>query len=213
MMLQQTQVPRVIPKFRAFIRVFPTFRALASAKSVEVLKLWQGLGYNRRALMLHRCANLVVNEYGGRMPRDVEKLRRLPGLGAYTAGAVYVFAFDRSWPLLETNIRRAYLHHFFPGQENVPDSELLPVIERTMDRAHPRRWYSALMDYGSWLAQRTTNPNRRSRHYTRQSRFEGSDRQLRGKILRAMLAAEPLPADRRTARIAAELKNEGFVVS
>jgi len=213
MMLQQTQVSRVTDKFRAFIRAFPTFRALALAKPSDVLKQWQGLGYNRRALMLHRCAQKVTDTFRGRLPADYDALRRLPGIGPYTAGAILVFAYDAPWPLLETNIRRTYLHHFFPGRHRVRDTELLPLIERTMDRAHPRRWFSALMDYGSWLASQTVNPNRRSRHYVRQSAFEGSDRQLRGRILRAMLGSEPLPRDRRTKHIAARLIDEGFVVS
>ena len=212
-MLQQTQVPRVIPKFRSFIRAFPTFRALARAKPVDVLRLWQGLGYNRRALKLLDCARVVHGQSRGRLPQDPDALVRLPGIGAYTAGAIRVFAFDRPVPLLETNIRRVYLHHFFPGQSNIADARLIPVIERTMDRGHPRRWFSALMDYGSWLTGRTPNPNRRSRHYVRQSRFEGSDRQLRGKVLRAMLGATPMPVDRRTNRIVKELIDEGFVVS
>ncbi len=211
-MLQQTQVPRVSTAFRAFIRAFPTFRALASAKPSDVLKVWQGLGYNRRALLLRRCAQQVTKAYRGRLPADFGALRALPGVGPYTAGAVLVFAFDRPWPLLETNIRRTYLHHFFPGKAGIGDDELMPLIERTMDRAHPRRWFSALMDYGTWLTTWVPNPNRRSRHYVRQARFEGSDRQLRGRILRAMLDGLPLPSDRRTRRLAAELRNEGFVV-
>ena len=212
MMLQQTQVSRVIPKFREFVRAFPTFRSLAHAKPSDVLKVWQGLGYNRRALMLHRCASVVHGEHRGRLPADIAALVRLPGIGAYTAGAVTVFAFDRPQPLLETNIRRVYIHHFFPDRRDVSDAELMPVIERTMDRARPRAWFSALMDYGSWLAGEVPNPNRRSRHYVRQSRFEGSDRQLRGSVLRAMLGEGTLPVDRRTARIVAELTDEGFVV-
>ena len=213
MMLQQTQVSRVTGKFRSFIRAFPTFRALALAKPSAVIREWQGLGYNRRALMLHRCACEVTLLHAGRLPRDPDALCRLPGIGPYTAGAILVFAYDEPWPLLETNIRRSYLHHFFPGRRSVADRELLPVIERTMDRSHPRRWFSALMDYGAWLAGQVPNPNRRSRHYVKQSAFEGSDRQLRGRILRAMLQNEPLPADRRTGRIVARLIEEGFVVS
>ena len=171
------------------------------------------MGYNRRALNLLECARVVRATYRGRLPQDPDVLDRLPGIGAYTARAVCVFAFDHPVPLLETNIRRVYLHHFFPGKSKIADARLMPVIERTMDRTHPRRWFSALMDYGSWLAGQTPNPNRRSRHYVRQSKFEGSDRQLRGKILRAMLGAAPMPVDRRTNRIVAELKEEGFVVS
>lgn len=192
MMLQQTQVDRVIPFYRVFLRKFPTFRALSRAPVSEVLKAWQGLGYNRRALMLQRCAQEVTRNYRGHLPKTHEALCELPGIGPYTAGAVLAFAFNKSHPIIETNIRRIYLHHYFPEQSGVRDDQLMPIVERTLDRRNPRRWYSALMDYGTFLAAFVTNPNQRSRHYAKQSKFEGSLRQLRGVILREVLAGAPL---------------------
>lgn len=184
-MLQQTQAERVVPKYLAFIEAFPTQKHLAQAKPEEVLKLWQGLGYNRRALSLQKAAQAAIA--AGGFPTTQEGLMELPGVGPYTAGAVVAFAYNRPATMIETNIRRVFLHHFFPGEEGVADSELMPVIERNVDVANPREWYYALMDYGSWLAKQVPNANRRSKHYSKQSKFEGSLRQLRGKLLRLFL--------------------------
>ncbi len=218
LMLQQTQVSRVIGKFRAFRRAFPSFRALANAPVAEVLRQWQGLGYNRRALMLHRCAQEVVRNHNGRLPRDHIALCALPGIGHYTAGAILAFAFNTPVPIIETNVRRVILHHYFPGRRNVPDSRIIAVVERTLDRKNPRRWYGALMDYGASLAEslpKRANPNRRSKHYTRQSRFEGSTRQLRGKVLALSLACQPFPVelrrDPRLSDVLRQLRHEGFL--
>jgi A/G-specific adenine glycosylase len=218
-MLQQTQVSRVVDKHREFLMVFPTFRALARAPVSRVLKVWQGLGYNRRALQLHRCAQVVVREHKGKLPAEYETLRKLPGIGPYTAGAVLAFAFNAPHPVIETNIRRVYLHHYFSGRRKVADSTLLKVVERTLDRKNPRIWYSALMDYGTHLATAVPNPNRRSRSYTRQPTFEGSLRQLRGRILRHLTKhgaiSHPelasLMQDKRTGVAIAALEREGFV--
>jgi A/G-specific adenine glycosylase len=214
-MLQQTQVPRVIEKYRQFLRVFPTFRRLAAASPREVLKVWQGLGYNRRALMLQRCAQVVVREHGGKLPADFDALRALPGIGPYTAGAVLAFAYNMPHPVIETNIRRVYLHHYFPKKKKVPDALLESIVARTLDRKNPRQWYSALMDYGTWLADQVENPNARSKHYTRQSKFEGSLRQLRGQVLALSLSNGSLKEfkhDPRLPGVLAVLKREGFVV-
>lgn len=217
-MLQQTQVSRVIEKYREFLRKFPTFRRLAAASSRDVLTVWQGLGYNRRALMLQRCAQAVVREHGGILPADYDTLRALPGIGPYTAGAVLAFAFNTPYPVIETNIRRVYLHHYFPKKKKVSDAALLPIVTRTLDRKNPRRWYGALMDYGTWLAlslSKGLNPNVRSAQYVRQSKFEGSLRQLRGRVLAALLQGSGLSAytrDPRLPRVLATLKREGFVV-
>lgn len=185
-MLQQTQVDRVAPKYRAFLRRFPSARALAAAPLAEVLREWQGLGYNRRARALYECARVVTRERGGRFPRDREGLEALPGVGPYTAGAVLAFAYGVPTLLIETNIRAVYLHHFFSGRVGVTDRELMPYIEVTLAREDPGRWYAALMDYGTHLKRLHGSQNERSRHYTKQSRFTGSDRQVRGAILRAL---------------------------
>ncbi len=186
-MLQQTQAARVEEKYNRFIIRFPDFHSLAGATLRSVLEEWQGLGYNRRALMLHRLAQQVVKEHGGILPGDRDMLMELPGIGPYTAGAVGAFAFNIPAVFIETNIRRVFLHFFFPGETSVSDSEILPLVEKTADRKDPRSWYYALMDYGAVLKKEVTNPNRRSRHYALQSPFEGSRRQLRAGLLRKVL--------------------------
>ncbi len=184
-MLQQTQVLRVIPYYRAFISLFPTVQALAQAPLSDVLRAWQGLGYNRRAKMLHDAARAVCAQ-SGRMPRTYEGLLKLPGVGPYTAGAVCVFAYNKSVPLIETNIRTVLFHHALSGRTHVPDSELLQLTVALMDRTRSREWHWALMDYGSHLKGLGVRVNSASKHYVKQSRFEGSDRQARGAILRAL---------------------------
>ncbi len=191
MMLQQTQVARVLAKYELFLARFPELPALAMAPLSVVLEVWQGLGYNRRALSLQRAAQTVIAEHEGRFPRSVSELRRLPGVGPATAAAVCVFAYGYPSVFIETNIRSAFLHHFFPGCVDVPDAHILPLIEATLDREDPRRWYYALMDYGVWLKKTNPNPSRRSRHHMTQTPFQGSRRQLRAQILRVMLATAP----------------------
>ncbi|MEK7541533.1 MAG: A/G-specific adenine glycosylase [Patescibacteria group bacterium] len=189
-MLQQTQVDRVIPKYPSFLRRFPNVASLARAPLTAVLRVWQGLGYNRRALYLQRAAQAIVARHGGRVPRGPEVLVILPGIGPATAGAIAAFAFQKPVPFLETNIRRVYIHFFFPKSRRVPDARILRLVAATASRKNPREWYYALMDYGAMLGKEkgSTNPNRRSRQYARQPRFEGSRRQARGAILRAILA-------------------------
>lgn len=187
-MLQQTQVERVWGKYQVFTQKFPDFQSLASAPLQDVLSLWQGLGYNRRALALRKTAEIVVAEHGGVLPASVEQLRKLPGIGHATASSIAAFAFNIPTVFIETNIRRVFIHHFFHDRADVHDAEIMPLVEKTLDRKHPREWYYALMDYGTALKKELPNPNRRSRHYTKQPRFEGSARQKRGAILRFILA-------------------------
>lgn len=183
-MLQQTQTDRVVPKYEAWLAAFPTVEVLAVAPVSEVLRLWQGLGYNRRALNLQKAAQQIA---ANGFPTDVEGLKALPGIGPYTAGAVHTFSYDQPGVFIETNIRRVFLHFFFPEQEGVGDKELAPLIEKTLPKANFRDWYYALMDYGAMLARTQPNANRRSRHYALQSKFEGSNRQLRGRILKSLV--------------------------
>jgi A/G-specific adenine glycosylase len=190
-MLQQTQVTRVLPKYKAFLKQFPTTKKLAEASLGEVLVAWQGLGYNRRAKFLKQAAEAVMGEHKGKWPKILPELRALPGIGSYTAGAVVNFAYNEPVPLIETNVRTVYIHHFFHDKEGVSDTELLPIIERTLDTKNPREWNWALMDYGSHLKETVGNLSKRSKHYTKQSTFKGSDRQIRGAILRE-LAKGPL---------------------
>lgn len=185
-MLQQTQVERVVSKYTEFLKLFPTVQALSEASLGDVLRAWQGLGYNRRAKMLHECARIVVREYRGIFPKDSLTLRSLPGIGPYTAGAIMAFAYNTSEVIIETNIRTVYLHVFFKDREGVSDAELLPLIERTLDLENPKGWYSALMDYGTHIKKTEGNSSRRSKHHVRQKPFKDSDRQVRGSILRAL---------------------------
>jgi A/G-specific adenine glycosylase len=187
LMLQQTQVGRVTEKYGEFIRRFPDVASVASAPLRAILEQWQGLGYNRRALALKNLAGIVVDRHGGRVPSAVEALKTLPGVGAATAGAVCAFAFNKPAVFIETNIRSVFIHFFFQGRSRVKDSEILPLVAQTLDAKRPRHWYYALMDYGVFLKDRHPNPNRKSAHYTRQSPFEGSLRQVRGTILRTLV--------------------------
>jgi A/G-specific adenine glycosylase len=187
-MLQQTPVSRVLQKYEEFIRSFPDFTALAQASVQEILRVWQGLGYNRRALALKKTAEVVVSHYSGVLPAEPAELRKLPGIGPYTAAAIAAFAFNRPVMFIETNIRTVFIHCFFHDQTAVKDREILPLIEQTLDTSNPRRWYYALMDYGAMLKQRYHNSNRRSAQYQKQTPFKGSNRELRGMILRALTA-------------------------
>jgi A/G-specific adenine glycosylase len=187
-MLQQTQVPRVLDKFPRFINTFPDFESLSRATLADVLGAWQGLGYNRRAKFLHGIARSVMNEWNGILPSDPELLITFPGIGRATAGSIAAFAFNQPVVFIETNIRRVFIHHFFSDREKIADSDISPLVEKTLDHENPRDWYYALMDYGTWLAGRVENPNRKSLHYSRQSPFEGSDRQIRSSLLKKILA-------------------------
>ncbi len=222
LMLQQTQVKRVIEKYREFLRRFPSIESMASAPLRAILEAWQGLGYNRRALALKRLAVIIVDRHGGRIPREIEALKALPGVGAATAAAVCAFAFDRPVVFIETNIRSVFIHFFFQDREAVKDSDILPLIAQTLDAKRPRQWYYALMDYGVMLKERQPNPGRRSAHYTKQSPFEGSLRQVRGMILRTLVKqpaiSEPalVKAINRDAMMVRQalkqLRTEGFIV-
>lgn len=220
-MLQQTQVERVKEKYPAFIEAFPDFLSLATAPLEKILLHWQGLGYNRRAIALKRIAEEVVTKHQGVLPSSVEVLMQLPGIGRATASAIAAFAFDQPTVFIETNIRRVFIHFFFRTREGVHDKDLLPLVERTLDRTNPREWYYALMDYGATLKKDVANPNRRSRHYQRQQPFEGSRRQARGLILKTILEnARVTEADlRRSTRVQPnqlrtllkQLQHEGFL--
>lgn len=185
-MLQQTQVSRVSVKFGEFLSAFPTITALAEAPTSKVLQVWQGMGYNRRALMLKRAATEVTEKYKGVMPRDPHLLIDLPGIGQSTAGGIMSYAYNIPFPFIETNIRRVFIHHFFPRSKKVDDKDILKLVEKLIDQKNPRRWYTALMDYGTHLAQTIPNPNARSKHYNRQKPFKGSDREVRGAILKIL---------------------------
>ncbi len=198
-MLQQTQVARVGRFWERFLSAFPTLDALAAAAVPDVLELWQGLGYNRRALALKRTADTCAAERAGRLPETAEELQALPGIGPATAAGVVAFAYQRPSVYLETNVRTLFLHELFPEQEAVPDKALLPLVEAAafhpLAAADPRRWYYGLLDYGAHLKATVPNPSRRSASHSRQSAFEGSRRQKRAWVTRRVLAApEGVPA-------------------
>ena len=186
-MLQQTQTHRVTQKYEQFTDEFPHFESLAQASLRDVLSLWQGLGYNRRAQYLQKTAQKVVHEYNGQLPDNPAELETFPGIGKYTAGSICAFAFNKPTVFVETNIRTVYIYSFLPKAHTVSDNELLPLVAATVDHNNPREWYYALMDYGAWLKKKHVNPTRKSSHYTRQSKFEGSDRQIRGRIIKILI--------------------------
>lgn len=222
-MLQQTQVERVNMKYPEFIAAFPDFLSLARAPLGDILRVWQGMGYNRRAKLMKAAAERIVSEFGGNLPRDVATLRTLPGLGSATAASVAAFAYNTPVVFIETNIRRVFIHFFFGERGDVADSEIFPLVERSLDWINPREWYYALMDYGAMLKQKVSNPNLRSTAYKRQSAFEGSSRQVRGKIIRLLLDGGPtdratiicMVADEksRTETIIGKLIAEGFIMA
>jgi len=189
-MLQQTRVERVEKKYPLFLEAFPDFGALASAPLQHLLSLWQGMGYNRRALALKSIAIQVIEKHGGRLPPDPAVLETFPGIGRATAASICTFAWNIPIPFIETNVRTVYIHFFFPSREKVSDKELFPVVEMTMDRSEPRAWYNALMDYGVYLKRQpgAQDSGRRSSHYRKQPPFEGSNRKVRGEILKALTA-------------------------
>lgn len=191
-MLQQTQVERVVKKYSRFINRFPDFRSLADSPFQAILSEWRGLGYNRRCLALKRASEMIVQEYGGKVPDSVDALAQLPGIGRATASAIITFSFNRPTVFIETNIRRVFIHFFFRKQGTIADQEILPLVKKTLVPTQPRIWYYSLMDYGAMLKSISKNPNIKSKHYKRQPRFQGSTRQIRGLILKTLLEARPL---------------------
>ena len=189
-MLQQTQTNRVVQKYQTFIDTFSSFEDLAQASLKEVLAAWQGLGYNRRGLALHTCAQKIVQEYRGILPNNPEVLVTFPGIGKATAASICAFAFNIPTVFIETNIRTVFIHFFFGNRSEIKDTEIYPLVEATVDHNNAREWYYALMDYGVMLKKNLPNPSRKSAHHTQQSKFEGSDRQIRGMILK-ILTAQP----------------------
>ncbi|MDR1099595.1 MAG: A/G-specific adenine glycosylase [Treponema sp.] len=194
-MLQQTQTERVIPFWERWMKLWPSPGSLAEVPTSEVLREWSGLGYNRRGLFLKDCAGLIVKNYGGRVPETPEALASLPGIGPYTSGAIACFAYNYPAVFIETNIRSVALHFFFKDRKDVKDKEIFPILKNSLDQENPRKWHWALMDYGAVLKKLTVNPNRRSAHYTRQSPFEGSFRQMRGAVIKTLVSQGPGSTD------------------
>jgi len=209
-------------KYEEFLSEFPTVDALAVASLEPVLQLWQGLGYNRRAVALKRAAETLSERNSGVIPCDLAALEALPGVGPATAAGVLAFAFGKPAPYLETNVRAVYLHEFFTDRDAVPDREILPLVRATLDEENPRQWFYALLDYGWWLKRSQPNPSRRSAHHSRQTPFEGSRRQKRARLLRAVmrvpgctaagLAVEIGSSLGETTELLEELEHDGFLV-
>jgi A/G-specific adenine glycosylase len=212
LMLQQTQVDRVAPKYTAFLQAFPTVEDLAQATLGDVLTLWNGLGYNRRAKFIWQAAQVVVKEYEGQFPDTETDLQKLPGIGLNTAGAIMAYAYNQPVVFIETNIRAVIIHHFFKDKTGVPDKDIREVMEAIVPAGKnnkgrmqgsvlsPREFYWAMMDYGSYLKKTVGNTARASKHYVKQSTFQGSKRQLRGQVIRE-LTAGPLKLAELQARI------------
>jgi A/G-specific adenine glycosylase len=234
-MLQQTQASRVVPYFESWMAGFPTLEALAAAPLEAVLRAWAGLGYNRRAIALKRTAERLVaahRESGGSgpasIPCDEASLRGLPGVGPATAAGILAFAYGEHAAYLETNVRTVFLHEWFADASEVPDREIRPlVIEAARIAAalgvDARTWNQALLDYGVHLKRSVPNPSRRSAHHARQSRFEGSRRQVRARVLRMVIAAPGCGTEEVASRLGLEpggaleileaLEAEGFLIA
>lgn len=220
-MLQQTQTDRVAQKFDSFVMLFPDFKSLADASFDSVLRVWKGLGYNRRAQALQKISRLITDDYASILPDDPEILRTFPGIGPATAASITTFAYNKPTVFIETNIRTVFIYTFFRNSINVQDKDLIPLIEQTLDRDEPRQWYYALMDYGVMLKKEVGNVSRLSAHHINQSKFEGSDRQIRGMILQVLLDHQNISEDAllkeiskersRVLRILRDLHQEGFV--
>ncbi len=219
-MLQQTQVSRVLVKYGEFLKKFPNFKSLARADLRDVLLAWSPLGYNRRAKYLLETARVVVESYQGFLPDDPLILETLPGLGKATARSVVAFTWDKPVIFIETNIRRVFIHHFFANKNNIKDKDILHFIEATLPGRNIRNWYYALMDYGAYLGTQG-NANKKSAHYRTQSKFQGSNREVRGLLLktlssgnsfeaRALLRRMPF-SEVRVNEAIKDLKKEGIV--
>jgi len=223
-MLQQTQTGRVTEKFLSFIKKFPNFNILSMAPLEEVLKAWQGLGYNRRAIALKKIAEIIIHDHNGELPDSVDILKSFPQIGHNTASSIVTFAFNKPTIFIETNIRRVFIYFFFPGKKNITDKEITPILGNTMDKNNSREWYYALMDYGVMLKKTYPNLNKRSAHYRKQAPFKGSNRQIRGEVLRMLIKNKNLKLTEISKKLnsvslqklittLAQLEKEGFIKS
>lgn len=203
-MLQQTQVARVLTRWERFMSRFPTVDALSAASTADVVEEWQGMGYNRRALALKRAADICASEFGGALPVGVDELCKLPGIGEATAAGITAFSRDVPCIYIETNVRAVFIHEFFPHAERVTDKQIRPLVEAACPSDDVRGWYYALLDVGSYLKKAQVNPTRRSASYTRQSAFEGSRRQKRAWIVREVMSCPDIADEELLARLDAE---------
>ncbi|MHA2114595.1 MAG: Fe-S cluster assembly protein HesB, partial [Candidatus Thorarchaeota archaeon] len=175
-----------VPKYLEFLRQYPTLEALAAADSKELLQLWSGLGYNRRAVWLREAARRIVEEE--EFPKTVEGLRDLKGIGPYTSRSILIFAFNEDLAAVDTNIRRVLIASGF-AEEEMSNSRLQEIADDLLLTGRSRDWHNALMDYGSLVL---TSGFTKIPPQTRQSRFKGSTRQLRGAIIRILTNSDTL---------------------
>lgn len=214
-MLQQTQVDRVIPYYERFLERFPTVGALAEAPTSEVIRLWSGLGYNRRAVNLQRTAQAVVERFGGQFPSDVDALRSLPGIGPYTAGAISCFAFELDSAFIDTNMRRV-IHRLFAGPElpepALNEREIIELAAKLVPPGDGWRWNQALIEFGALQCtarkplcmvcpmqhdceafpsiQSTLKTLPKGTRLKQEGTFEGSNRWYRGRAIEALRTAQ-----------------------
>lgn len=211
-MLQQTQVERVLPKYKTWLKSYGTLNRLSSANLGQVLTLWQGLGYQRRAKAL-----LTIAQTTKSLPKTFDELLELPGVGEYTASAVMAFAYDDfSHVVLETNIRTVLIEHFYLKKKVVTDEslkELLSILQeqKAVKSLGARHWYYALMDYGAHLKSKSISHNKKSSTYKKQTQYKGSQRELRAKTLFAITHGDALPQDERVETVLSELMKEKFI--
>lgn len=222
-MLQQTQVNRVIPKYEAWFRKFPTINNLAKAKVSDVLALWSGLGYNRRVLNLKKTAEIIVEKYKGKFPQDEKELLELSGIGIYTARALLCFAFDQQIAVVDTNIRKVILTQFsisrhceevrrvtskkevlLEGSNPIgiqlydgdcrahsslamTEKEVQDIADHLLPKGKAYEWNQALMDYSSTVLREHKIP------IPKQSKFIGSHRYYRGRVIKALIQYQKIP--------------------
>lgn len=182
-MLQQTQVSRVLAGYRDFIEAFPSVQALAKASPADVLRIWKGLGYNRRALYLHRASKMICDQYGDNFPTTYELLTALPGLGIYTARAILVFAYEQEVPLVDTNIRQIITHFFRLDQAKgrALEQEIEDIARQLIPSGKSWAWHQALMDYGALEIKKGNG--KRKKVKKKQIPFRESNRFFRGRII------------------------------
>jgi len=185
-MLQQTQVSRVVPKFNEFLEAFPTLESLATAETKHLLQVWSGMGYNRRAIWLKEAAKQIVER--GEFPQTTRDLEKLKGIGPYTSRSILIFAFNQDLAAVDTNIRRVLIASGF-AEEGMPDKELQIIADTVLLNGRARDWHNALMDYG---AQVLTSSSTGISPTSKQTCYEGSSRQVRGAVIRALTEADEL---------------------
>jgi A/G-specific adenine glycosylase len=183
LMLQQTQVSRVIDYYTTWLKTWPTIQHLAQANFKDVLQAWMGLGYNTRGINLHKASKIIVQHYNADVIAAMDEYKKIPGVGKYTSQAVKIFSTNADIVTVDTNIRRIFIHEFDLSQD-ISDSELWSIAQHCLPKGKSRQWHNALMDYGAmYLTSKKTGISPK----TKQSTFEGSDRQIRAQILRDLL--------------------------